>query len=83
MQLTQKIVCEHRNTHNTLTVKNDARRPEKNLILISRVLGLGLGLEPQVLVIITADRRWHIRAIAYMLSRVKKRYKTYYRTLLT
>jgi len=45
MQLTQKIVCEHRNTHNTLTVKNDARRPVKNLILISRVLGLGFGTQ--------------------------------------
>ena len=49
MQLIQKIVREHRNTHNTLTVKNDARRPVKNLILMSRVLGL----EPQVLVNIT------------------------------
>jgi len=42
MQLTHKIVCERRNSHNTLTVKNDAGRPVKNLILISRVLGLGL-----------------------------------------
>ena len=49
----QLIVYEHRNTHNTLTVKNDARRQVKNLILISPVLGLGLGLEPQVLVNIT------------------------------
>jgi len=49
MQLTPKVVCEQRYTHNTLTVKNDARRPVKNLILMSRVLGL----EPQVLVNIT------------------------------
>jgi len=49
MQLTK-------NTHNTLTVKNNARRPVKNLILISLVLGhglgtqiLGLGLESHVL----------------------------------
>jgi len=51
MQLTQKILCEHRNTHSTLTVKNNARKPVKNLILISRVLGLGR--EPQVFVNIT------------------------------
>ena len=47
MQLTQKIVCEHRNTQ--FNSKNDARRPVKNLILISRVLSLGLGLVTQVL----------------------------------
>ena len=50
MQLTQER--EHRNTHKTLTVKNDVRRPVKNLTLISRILGLGL--DTQVLVNINA-----------------------------
>ena len=41
MQLRQKIVRKHRNTHKTWTLKNDVKRPVKNLTLTSRVIGLG------------------------------------------
>ena len=44
MQLRQQILYEHRNTHKTWALKNDVKRPVKNLTLTSWVLGLGLGL---------------------------------------
>jgi len=54
MQLTQEIEPEHRNTHKTVTAKNDVRRPAKILTLISRILAslalvLALALESKSL----------------------------------
>jgi len=45
-----------------MNIDYDVKRPVRNLTLTSRVLGLDLGLEPQVLVKITGTRRFSFAA---------------------
>jgi len=42
MQLRQEIIREQKHSQN-MNIKNDVKRPLKNMILTSRVLDFGLG----------------------------------------